>query len=121
MKTIPVIDIFAGPGGLSEGFSAFLPKSRKRHPFRVKLSIEADEHARRTLMLRSFFRQFRNNNVPDSYYQYVRGEIELDELKTQHPREYRHADKEAWNARLGQEDRNEVLNRITKALDGATD
>jgi len=87
----------------------------------VKLSIEADEHARRTLMLRSFFRQFRNNNVPDSYYQYVRGEIELDELKTRHPREYRHADKEAWNARLGQEDRNEVHSRITKALDGATD
>src|SRR5262249_47190099 len=38
---IPIIDLFAGPGGLSEGFSAFeLPNGVR--PFKVVLSIEKD-------------------------------------------------------------------------------
>lgn len=116
-----MIDIFAGPGGLSEGFSSFVPKNRKRHPFRVKLSIEANEHALRTLRLRSFFRQFRHSRVPDSYYQYIRGEIGLVELEKRHSREYKHAEKEVWLARLGKEGRDTVHRRITNALEGATD
>jgi site-specific DNA-cytosine methylase len=53
---IPVIDIFAGPGGLSEGFSA--ARFRGRRSFQIALSIEKDPDAHATLMLRSFFRQF---------------------------------------------------------------
>ena len=41
---IPVIDLFAGPGGLGEGFSAvnYLNKS----VFKIKLSIEKDENGK---------------------------------------------------------------------------
>jgi len=48
---IPVVDIFAGPGGLGEGFSA-LRDSIDERVFRIALSIEMDSSAHRTLVLR---------------------------------------------------------------------
>ncbi|MDW8260882.1 MAG: hypothetical protein RMJ35_00005, partial [Phycisphaerales bacterium] len=54
-SAVPVIDVFAGPGGLGEGF-ATATDERGRHPFDVRLSIEKDPVACRTLLLRSFFR-----------------------------------------------------------------
>lgn len=48
---IGIVDIFAGPGGLSEGFAGVgTPESR---PFKIALSIEKDAAAHRTLRLRS--------------------------------------------------------------------
>lgn len=49
---IPIIDLFAGPGGLGEGFSSVL--SNKTRVFDIKLSIEKDANAHKTLELRSF-------------------------------------------------------------------
>jgi len=73
--TIPVIDVFAGPGGLGEGFSS-VRDSRGKPVFRVQLSIEMDRHAHQTLLLRSFFRQFDDGEAPAEYYQYLRGDDE---------------------------------------------
>jgi DNA (cytosine-5)-methyltransferase 1 len=70
---IPVIDIFAGPGGLGEGFSAFKSLTGT-YPFKIKLSVEMDEFAHRTLLLRSFYRQFDPGSAPPDYYEYLRGE-----------------------------------------------
>ena len=51
---IPVIDLFAGPGGLGEGFDAAgRPAGRPR--FDIHLSIEKDPAAHRTLELRAVF------------------------------------------------------------------
>lgn len=47
-KLLPVVDLFAGPGGLGEGFSA-LEHDRVR--FDVVLSVEKDPAAHRTLRL----------------------------------------------------------------------
>jgi hypothetical protein len=72
---IPVIDLFAGPGGLGEGFSAARPRSesragfRGRRTFRIALSIEKDADAHATLELQSFFRQFAGRRVPEAYYE----------------------------------------------------
>ena len=57
MKTVPIIDLFAGPGGLGEGFAAFQTADGYQ-PFKIALSIEKDTYAHQTLTLRSFFRQF---------------------------------------------------------------
>lgn len=69
--TIPVVDLFAGPGGLGEGFSAL--RERGRPVFKIAISAEMEERAHETLRLRAFFRQFPDGEVPQSYYDYVAG------------------------------------------------
>jgi DNA (cytosine-5)-methyltransferase 1 len=51
--SIPVIDLFAGPGGLGEGFAASDDDSTSK-TFVIKLSIESEKNAHQTLRLRSF-------------------------------------------------------------------
>lgn len=93
--TVPVIDLFAGPGGLGEGFSRYPLEGGKR--FKIGLSIEKDPSAHKTLTLRAFFRQFEEGNAPDEYYQYLRGEISKDGLFEYYPGQ---ADAAADEARL---------------------
>jgi len=113
---INVVDLFAGPGGLGEGFSAV--KDRGSKPaFDVTLSIEKDEDAHRTLQLRTFFRQFRNG-APKEYYQHLRGEIDLKALYHAHPVEAKAAAKLCWHATLGPggETAKRVRRRIKRAV-----
>lgn len=71
---IPVVDIFAGPGGLGEGFSSFVPgQGPVNAGFRIVVSAEMEANAARTLRLRAFYRQFDTGQVPQSYYDYVAG------------------------------------------------
>lgn len=117
---IPVIDIFAGPGGLGEGFSAL--RSTEGNPlFKIKLSIEKDEFAHQTLELRAFYRQFPKEGVPFDYYECLRGNISREELLAKYPDEAAEAKKEAWQAELGKTDAGLVRSRIENALDGVTD
>lgn len=69
---IPIIDLFAGPGGLGEGFMS-LTDEEGCSVFDIKLSIEKDENAHKTPTLRSFYRQFRKkaDSVPKEYYEIV--------------------------------------------------
>lgn len=98
---IPVIDIFAGPGGLGEGFSQQFDGQGEKI-FDIILSIEKDPNAHETLRLRSFFRQFLKNEVPDAYYGVVRQKSWkkrkklIDNLKIEYPKEWGKADREAW-------------------------
>lgn len=117
---IPVIDLFAGPGGLGEGFASLRDDAGERQ-FRIALSIEMNGDARRTLRLRSFYRQFSSGSVPDSYYEFLRGRISLDELFRRFPKEAELSDREAWQAELGKIDVAEVDRRIDYALGGAAD
>lgn len=95
-----VIDIFAGPGGLGEGFSS-LPSSEGNPAFDVVCSIEKDQQAHKTLLLRTFYRQFSVADVPDAYYEHVRGAIDLDELLSRYPAQAEAAETIAWRAELG--------------------
>jgi DNA (cytosine-5)-methyltransferase 1 len=112
---IPVIDLFAGPGGLGEGFSSLLTGGERRI-FKIKLSIEKDEYAHRTLELRAFFREFPPKSAPDDFYTYLRGEITKEELFRRHPVQAKQAACEAWHATLGATPNSEVDRRIAAAL-----
>lgn len=118
---IPIIDIFAGPGGLGEGFSSFLKPSGKR-VFKIALSIEKDKYAHQTLTLRSFFRQFEPGKAPKEYYDFVKGNISLEELYNRYPIEADCAKTETWLATLGESkdavSNNLVDKRIYEALNG---
>lgn len=113
-RPIPIIDLFAGPGGLGEGFAAY----QQSHAFKVVLSIEKDFFAHQTLLLRSFYRQFQPTEVPNSYFQYLRSEISLQELKAQWSVQFDAAENEAWHATLGETDAAEVSRRVSAALGG---
>lgn len=115
---LPVIDLFAGPGGLGEGFSAFSPGSGRTR-FRIALSIEMEHWAHQTLELRSFYHQFWRTKVPDHYYAHLRGEITRGELFDAFPEAASAARNQAWQAELGVVDETEVDRRIRRALNTA--
>ncbi len=119
-KKVPIIDLFAGPGGLAEGFSSLVDKNNERY-FDVKLSIEKDPHARETLKLRSFIRQFPHKQLPKEYYQFLRKEISIDALYELYPKQHSVANVEAWEATLGETSEDEIDKRISDGLNGEKD
>lgn len=114
---IPVIDVFAGPGGLGEGFSS-LSDADGKPAFKIRLSLEKEETAHRTLQLRAFFRQFDRRDVPEDYYKTLRGEIGIDALYALHPEQADAARKEAVRLTLGEDTWNETESLIRQALKG---
>lgn len=113
----PIIDLFAGPGGLAEGFSSLTEADNER-VFKIKLSVEKDTHAHETLTLRSFVRQFPFKQLPVEYYKFLRREITIDQLYQAYPAEHREAVSEAWQATLGETPEAEIDFRITENLNG---
>ncbi|HRW54509.1 MAG TPA: DNA cytosine methyltransferase [Phycisphaerae bacterium] len=101
---IPIIDLFAGPGGLGEGFAECAVGGSR--PFRIALSVEKDEHAHETLRLRSFYRQYRyeNRKIPAAYYQALRGDLSIENLAKRCPDAWDRAVHEALCATLGDPD-----------------
>lgn len=118
---IPVIDLFAGPGGLGEGFSSIGDSSTGTRKFRLRVSIEKDPIAHATLSLRALYRAFPKGQAPEAYYQYVRGELTREELFTHPdiPAEALEASSEAKLAELGKISPDEVDLWIRDALNGA--
>lgn len=110
-RDIAVIDLFAGPGGLGEGFSAYAARGSGR-PYRIAMSAEMDEHAHRTLRLRSFFRQYatRGARVPEAYYNVLRGTAsETDLANGRCAASWEAAEREALRAELGTPEGNTLV------------
>ena len=108
---LPVVDIFAGPGGLGEGFT--------QAGYEILLSAEMDPTACETLKLRKFFHQFRGRKVPEAYYKFIRGELELEQLKEKFPSEWDSACSAVANIELGTADGNAEFNRkLDQKLEG---
>ena len=82
-RQYPIIDLFAGPGGLGEGFASYLGESDKPR-FHNLVSIECDSFSHRTLLLRHFFRLFSPSKIPESYYDYLRSGIKIEDLYRQY-------------------------------------
>ena len=119
---IPIIDIFAGAGGLGEGFSALKNKS-ETDLFRIALSIEMNELACSTLKLRAIKRHLQRVGQLDPYFALMQGRISKSEfdaipIVVQAANE---ASNEVLTAELGKTSARQLDSRIRSALNGATE
>ncbi|WP_221441854.1 DNA cytosine methyltransferase [Luteimonas sp. MC1825] len=114
-----MIDIFAGPGGLGEGFSSFeIPSGTGTHPFELAVSAEMERSAHATLRLRAFFRLLlrQEGEVPHEYWEFLKA---ASSGSAGAPQEYfrkgrwkalwDEADSEALNLTLGTDAGNKAL------------
>ncbi|AVB21501.1 MULTISPECIES: DNA cytosine methyltransferase [Pseudomonas syringae group] len=112
MKTsepIQIVDLFAGPGGLGEGFSSFLDGSR----FKIIVSAEMDPVAHSTLRLRAFYRILKNkkkSNLAD-YYRFCNG-LSDKPFSKKSEEEWAEAEKEAHCITLGTKEGDEKLDKV---------
>ena len=118
---VNVIDLFAGPGGLGEGFFSY--RNGEEFPFKGICSVEMEEHACNTLTLRAFYRKViqNNKNIPSEYYLYQQDLSDVPcNLNT--IQEWEEAQQETFHLELGKnadEDLNtfsELVNKYTETL-----
>ncbi len=102
-----IVDLFAGPGGLAEGFSNLRTKDGSR-PFRIALSVEKEAAAFATLRLRSFLRQF-PGSFPNEYYRFLNGETSEPEWSALYPEQWKRACHETLKLELGSEEATPLL------------
>jgi DNA (cytosine-5)-methyltransferase 1 len=101
-----LVDIFAGPGGLGEGFLSH--RDTRATCFKSALSIEKDHSAHETLTLRHFLRAFVRDGFPENYYDYLAEKLALNELYAAHPDQHASALASARKITLGPDSRAEV-------------
>jgi len=94
------IDLFAGAGGLSEGF--------KKAGFNPIAHVELDAAACFTLKTRVAYHYLKENERLDEYYTYIKGEISREELYKKIPEDLK---KSVINAAIGN-DNASVFKRI---------
>ena len=111
----PVVDLFAGPGGLGEGFAELGIKD-SAPAFSSIASVEEEEFAYRTLLLRHFYRLFRREDVPDSYYDYLASRISREELVSKNIDHWKKAERAVLKVSLGPEKHDEVRKLIKQRL-----
>lgn len=116
--TIPIIDLFAGPGGLGEGFASLC--DGKNPSYRIGVSVEKDPVAHRTLTLRAVFRQLQNTPAIELYYQYIRKEISQEDFLSDQTvaAAFEHARDEARCIELGKCEPKELDEAIQATLKG---
>ncbi len=120
-STYPVVDLFAGPGGLGEGFASVGTTGLENTPpprFFVAVSIEKDRWAHKTLFLRHFYRTFPYGRAPEAYYQYLSDELPLSDLLVNHPEAATQAERSALQITLGTASHAAVQKLIEERLQG---
>jgi len=111
----PVVDLFAGPGGLGEGFAS-LDNGKGEARFENAVSIEKDNFSFNTLKLRHFLRTFPHGEFPEEYYKYLKSEISLDDLYENYPCNKTSAENSTLQIALDPENHEHVRKIINERL-----
>ena len=106
-KKIRFIDLFAGAGGLSEGFI--------RHGFEPVAHVEMDKAACNTLRTRTAYYYLKETNQFDEYLRYLKGDIKRSKLYALLPGKLK---KSVINLAIGEENNQEIFNRIDELNEG---
>ena len=101
------IDLFAGAGGLSEGFI--------RAGFEPIAHVEMNKDACDTLKTRTAFHYLKENDRIDEYYKYLKGNISRDELWNKIPN---HLIKSVINKEISPKTLSDIFDIIDNELNG---
>jgi DNA (cytosine-5)-methyltransferase 1 len=107
-----IVDLFAGPGGLGEGFSQ--AGSGEKTRMKIHLSVEMDDHAVQTLRLRAFLRSF--DTFPQEYYDALNKGVSFPDWGELYPANWKLAQEEVRQRVLGAKG---VFDEIAEELDTA--
>ena len=99
--TVGVVDLFAGAGGLSEGFAS--ASNGTNNLFKIAISVEKEAWAFQTLRLRSFLREYRqrHNCLPKKYIDLHSGLLKVVDWKAVDPEAWQSATSETFQMELG--------------------
>ena len=114
---IDIVDIFAGPGGLGEGFSTVRDNEGNR-VFNIVNSVEEKNFECQTLRLRSFCRKLTDLNHYDDYLSYLSSPTasSFENLKNNYPDIWAEVDAEIIEISLNQVSQVSVIKTIQKRL-----
>ena len=100
-STFGIVDLFAGPGGLGEGFASLVEGGHA--PFRIGISVEKEASAHRTLMLRAFLREYRARHgvLPKEFTDFHAGLASEPDWSAVDAEAWQHAIDEARALELG--------------------
>ncbi len=120
-STFGIVDLFAGPGGLGEGFASIVEDNHA--PFRIGISVEKEASAHRTLMLRSFLREHRarHGTLPAQFVDFHAGFSSEPDWSAVDPHAWRHAAEEARPLELGTEVAATSIDQAIEKLKAAYD
>lgn len=102
------IDIFAGAGGLAEGFI--------RAGIDFIAHIEKDKNCCETLRTRLFYHFLRENNEEDFYYKYFRNEITREEFLQKYPEEFKEISRRVINVEINDLTIDFIFNEVDNVM-----
>lgn len=109
----PVVDLFAGPGGLGEGFAS-CRLTDGNLGFDLVLSIEQDRNAAATLRLRNFLHRLEGDRrVYQQFYETGSG---VDDLYASNRKVFENAESRTWQHSLSPETAMSTRQRIQSSL-----
>ena len=115
-STFGIVDLFAGPGGLGEGFASLIEDGHA--PFRIGISVEKEASAHRTLTLRAYLREHkaRHGTLPAQFIDFHAGFASEPNWSAVDPDAWRHATQEARPLELGTEAAATAIERAIETL-----
>jgi DNA (cytosine-5)-methyltransferase 1 len=114
--TFGIVDLFAGPGGLGEGFASL--RVGDHSPFQIGISVEKERSAHRTLTLRAFVRAYaeKHGALPTAYIDFHAGQSAEPDWSTVDAVAWDHAASEARCLELGTEPAAEAIDSAIARL-----